>query len=376
MKCRPPEMPRDSRSFHLTVKNLALGILAAAFASAVIADDIPAPQLGDRAEKLISEGLPRCSEKVKDTRVGLQHKLPVNMTGEVVRLESDRQSCAGQWVAVVSREGGFFLGVPWFIEDATGTPEAKLKNFAWKNLQQNFDPVIDRHATREGLYKVTMYQTTERGKIPLEGEIDPEGKILFFGHFYPVSADFQESRLKFFQPYIDKSPVTGSAKPELTLIEFSDFECPSCQYAYIHEYVQQILKKYPDQVRYIRYDLPLLTMHPWAFAAAVAGRAIYQQKPELFWEFKDQVYKNQEKLSAFTFDDFARGFAQDHELDLKKYDAAIASAELQSAILGGIGAAFSADVRSTPTYMVNGVMVDPGSDGKALEKYVAERIKK
>src|SRR5207248_8584477 len=119
--------------------------------------------------------------EVKISRIGLVHKLPVNMTGAVLRVDSERQTCTGQWVAITSREGGFFLGVPWFLEETKVPTEVKLKKFAWDNLQQNFDPVIDRHATREGLYKVTMYQTTERGKIPLDGEIDPSGNILFFG---------------------------------------------------------------------------------------------------------------------------------------------------------------------------------------------------
>jgi protein-disulfide isomerase len=311
------------------------------------------------------------------SRVALVHKLPVNMTGNVIQVKSERQSCAGQWVAIVSREGGFFLGIPWFIEDAEGaTVEAKLKNFAWKNLQQTFDPVIEKKPTREGLYKVTLNQTTEHGKIPLSGELSASGDILFFGHFYPLNESFRESRLKSFQPYLDKSPSTGPANAPVTLIEFSDFECPSCGYAHAHGYTQNVLAKFGDQVRYVRFDLPLISMHPWAFSAAVAGRAIWNQKPAAFWEFKEQVYKNQDKLTAFTFDDFARGFAQDHELDLKKYDADIASADLQSTILGGVGAAFSNDVRATPTYLVNGAMVDPGSDGKALENYVAGLLKK
>jgi len=365
-------MRRDNRSFRLSVK-IILYFVALLCATSILADDLPAPPLGERSEKLIKDAMPQCSEKVTITRVGLQHKLPVNMTGNVIRVESERQTCAGQWVAIVSREGGFYLGVPWFI-DGEGPPELKLKNFAWTNLQQHFEPVIDRKPTREGLYKVTMWETTERGKVPFDGEIDPSGGVMFFGHFHPINADVRESRLKGFQPFIEKSPATGASKPAVTVVEFSDFECPSCQHA--AGYMKPILTKYGDQVRYVRYDLPLLTMHPWAFAAAVAGRAIWNQKPEAFWEFKEQVYKNQDKLTAFTFDDYARGFAQDHDLDVKKYDADVASGEIQTLILNGVGAAFSGDVRATPTYLVNGTYLDPGTDGKALEAYVAGLLKK
>ena len=136
-------------------------------------------------------------------------------------------------------------------------------------------------------------------------------------------------------------------------------DLPSFQHA--AGFLKPILDKYGDKIRYIRYDLPLINMHPWAFSAAMAGRAIHRQKPELFWDYKEQVYANQDKLNAFTIDDFARHFAQDHDLDLKKYDADVASPELQASILAGAGVAFSNDVRATPTYMVNGATVDPES---------------
>jgi protein-disulfide isomerase len=92
--------------------------------------------------------------------------------------------------------------------------------------------------------------------------------------------------------------------------------------------MKPILEAHPDKVRYIRYDTPLVTIHPWALAAAIAGRAVWHQKPDLFWKYKEQIYANQEKLSAFTIDEFARGFASDHDLDMKKYDADVQSHRL------------------------------------------------
>jgi len=370
-------MPDGSVPFRQAVKRSLLLAAIVLISAAAFAEDTPpppAPKLGERADKLIQDGLPVCSDKVTTKYSGLVHKLPINLTGEVIQIESPRQVCAGQWVAITSSNGGFFLGIPWFLDGLTGTVEQKLKAFVWNNLQQNMDPVVDKTRTREGFSPVTLYQTTERGKMPMQGEIDPEGTVMFIGHFHPVGETFNDSRLKVLQPYLDNSPVTGAAKPAVTVIEFSDFECPSCQHA--SAYMKPVMEKYSDQVRYIRYDLPLVTMHPWAFAAAVAGRAIYHQKPELFWDYKTQIYANQDKLTAFAIDEFTRGFAQDHELDMKKYDADVASAELQKSILAGAGTALSNDVRATPTDMVNAKVVDPGNDGKFLESYIAGLLKK
>lgn len=320
-------------------------------------------------EKLVRQSVPFCPD-MKITRTDFTGKLPARMTGSLIRIEAPRVACEAQYLIAIAPSGDYYLGLPWMIgEDVEGkTIEEKLKNFAWKNLQENFIPVIEHVRTRNGLLPVTMMEMTEHGKVPIEGEVDPEGKVLFLGHFHPANGDLAAARLKAFEPELATAPARGAAKPEVTIVEFSDFECPSCKHA--AHYVDPIVAKYPERVRYIRFDLPLITAHPWAFAAAMEGRAIYRQKPDAFWDFKKQIYENQDRLSSFTIDDFARGFAMDHDLDMKQYDADVVSDALRDELAKGVGAAFSNDVRATPTYMINGVYVDPGDNGKALESYV------
>ena len=327
-------------------------------------------------EKYIREAMPVC-EQTTLSYVAMVHKLPENLNGLVVRAESPRQTCQAQVVGVTSRQGTVYLGIPWFLDDVKDVKglEAKLEQFTANALHEQFTPVIDKaNPTKAGLFPVTLYETTDRGKLPLYGEIDPAGTVFFIGPFRPMSEPPAVARTKAFEKYIGDSPAEGAAKPEVTVVEFSDFECPSCQHA--AGYMKPILEKHGDKVRYIRYDTPLVTMHPWAFSAAMAGRAVWHQKPEAFWDFKKEVYENQDKLNSFTIDDFARGFAKDHELDLKRYDADVASQTLQTKIINGVGTAFSNDVRATPTYMVNGVLVDAGNDGKDLAAYVDALLKK
>ncbi|HKS24527.1 MAG TPA: thioredoxin domain-containing protein [Thermoanaerobaculia bacterium] len=356
------------------MKRLVFATLALAIGTGALADT-PTATLAPAAMRMIKDNLPVCAADTSVSYAPMPHKLPANLSAIMVRVESKRQGCEGQWLAATSSGGGFFLGIPWFLDDEKDekTLEAKLKTFAWNKLQQNVAPSVTRAETRDGLYPVALQQTTERGTVTIEGEVDPNGTVFFLGHFAPLKGDLRQERIKAFSPIVTNSPTKGAAKPEVTVIEFSDFECPSCQRAAGY---MDLLKKYDDKVRFVRYDLPLVQMHPWALSAAVAGRAIYRQKPELFWEYKKHVYENQDKLSAFTFDDFARGFAQDHELDLKKYDADVNSPELRAEILKGVGVAFVNDIRATPTYVVNGVAVDPGEGGAGLEKYVAGLLKK
>ncbi len=356
------------------VKRLLLATALLLAAAPIFADDDPpAPPQSAKAEKLVNASIPVCSTNMTVKRAGMMHKLPGNLVGTVVRAESERAACQGQWVSIESQGGELYFGMPWFLDDEAALPtlEEKLKTFGYTAFRNPFEVKVDHARTRNGLFKVVMTQITESGKIPLEGEVDPEGKVFLMGHFLPMDADISTERLKAFAPYVAKAPAEGGATPKVTIIEFSDFECPSCKAA--AGYMDPILKKYGSDVRYVRYDLPLLSVHPWAFSAAVAGRAIYRQNPDVFWAFKKQIYENQDMLTTFTIDDFMRHFAQDHDLDLKKYDADIASPDVRSEILNGEGVAFANNILGTPTYVINGRTVDHG-DGKPLEAYVAKLV--
>jgi protein-disulfide isomerase len=342
---------------------LTLSLCAPAFAATV----------DPKIDRAVHDLLPVCADAtVKYEELSV--KLPARFTGNLVTIESPRHTCEGSLAAVVAPSGALFLGSPWPLSYEEGkTIEEKLKTFAWRNLHESMSPTVDRTRNAEGLYAATLNQVTTSGRLPLKGYVDPDGIVFFFGSFRPANTDARASRAKLFDTFVANAPAKGAAKPAVTIMEFSDFQCPSCQRA--SGYVDAILEKHADKVRYVRYDLPL-SGHSWAFSAALAGRAIYRQKPELFWEYKKQVYSNQADFSPFTFSDWARGFAKDNELDLARYDADLESSELKNELLSGAGTALSNDVRATPTYIVNGALVEAGDAGSALAAYVEKLLTK
>ena len=345
-----------------------IGVLfAAAFVAATAA---AAPD-----EKFIRQALPVCAE-MKLTLQPFEYKMPAGMSASIVHVESPRHACDGQYLGVTTAGGHLYLGSPWIIGEEEGaTIEEKVKNFAWNKMQANATAVIDREHPREpNLFPIRINQVVEAGTLPLEGFVDREGKVVLLGRLYSAKDDPSAARLKGLESFMAKAPARGPANAPVTIVEFSDFQCPSCKHS--SGYADTILAKYGESVRYIRYDLPLVQAHPWALGAALAGRAIHRQKPELFWDFKKQVYANQDKLSAFTFYDFARAWAEDHDLDMGRYDSDMGSQEIRVLLLNGAGAAFSNDVRATPTFMVNGTFVDAGDDAKALDAYVGGLLKK
>jgi hypothetical protein len=326
-----------------------------------------------KLDRAVRDAIPVCGD-AKLSYEALPTKLPPRFTAAVATVDSSRAVCSGQYVGVLAPSGAFFLGSPWPIADEEGKSiEEKLQAFIWRNMHETMTATVERTRTSDGLFPVTLNQVTENGKMPLAGFADPDGKVFFFGRFRPATSDVRTSRAKVFDTFMAHAPAKGPADAAVTIVEFSDFQCPSCQRA--SHYLDPILARHGDKVRYVRYDLPL-TGHAWAFPAALAGRAIYRQKPDLFWEYKKQVYDNQSSLNPFAFWDFARGFASDNELDLARYDADLASADIKSEILAGAGAALTNDIRATPSYMVNGALVEAGEEGKALAEYVDKLLAK
>lgn len=340
----------------------AVVFASAAFAAdkAVVSDD------------LLKASLQVCQGQPTFTREPMTQPLPQGFKGEYVTVKSDSISCAGQYAAVITPAGEYFVGIPWPLAGISGTPAEKLRQFGRDRLNQSFTAEIDSLRSKSGLYHVILKQKTEFGDIPIEGWIDSQGTMFFAGSFHDPSDDVMKARLAEIQKATTLAPTKGPADAPVWVIEFSDFQCPSCKRA--AGFFKPILAKYGDRIRYTRVDLPLVSSHPWAFAAALAGRAIYRQSPEAFWQYKDAVYEMQDDLSIFTLEDFVKGFVKDHDLDLDKYQKDVESQALRDEILASVGTAFSQQIFGTPTYLVNGVMVDAETNGSGLETYIGKLL--
>ena len=87
--------------------------------------------------------------------------------------------------------------------------------------------------------------------------------------------------------------VRGPEKAAVTLTEFGDYQCPSC--GYYAPLVLEVLHRYPTEVKLEFHHFPLVSLHQWAMAAAVAAEAAGEQGK--FWEMHDMLYQNQDKWS-------------------------------------------------------------------------------
>src|SRR5687767_10730286 len=104
-------------------------------------------------------------------------------------------------------------------------------------------------------------------------------------------------------------PSVGNASAPVTIVEFSDFQCPFCQS--VAPTLKRVRETYGDKVRIVWKDFPLTQIHPQAFKAGEAGQCAAEQGK--FWEFHDRVFENQQAMQVDDLKRYAAGVGVDRE---------------------------------------------------------------
>jgi protein-disulfide isomerase len=144
------------------------------------------------------------------------------------------------------------------------------------------------------------------------------------------------------------APSFGPENAKVTIVEFSDFQCPFCTRA--ASVVHQIREKYGDKVRFVFRQFPL-PMHGDAHLAAQAALAAHQQGK--FWEFHDLLFANQRALTRPSLVDYAK----QAKLDVPRLEKALDDQSLKAAVDADVKLGEEVDVSGTPTVFINGKRV-------------------
>ena len=141
----------------------------------------------------------------------------------------------------------------------------------------------------------------------------------------------------------------GPANAAVTIVEYSDFQCPFCQR--VAPTLKQVREKYGDRVRIVWKDFPLTSIHPQAFKAAEAGQCAREQGK--FWEYHDRLFSNQQALQP----EFLKKYAADAGLDAAKFNACLDTAKFSDRVQEQMGIGTSLGVQSTPALFINGRLI-------------------
>jgi predicted DsbA family dithiol-disulfide isomerase len=162
-------------------------------------------------------------------------------------------------------------------------------------------------------------------------------------------------------------PSRGPDDAPVTIVEFSDFECPFC--GALFPTLKAVEKAYPDTVRIVYRQFPLTSIHPRAQKAAEASLCAFDQGK--FWEMHDSLFENQRDLTVEAL----KRRAADLQLDVSAFNGCLDSGRQAARVKADMADGATAGVRGTPTLFVNGRII-PGNQPAELRTIIEDELKR
>lgn len=144
----------------------------------------------------------------------------------------------------------------------------------------------------------------------------------------------------------DGDPSIGPANAPITIVEFSDYQCPYCQ-AWYQQTFDKLMASYPGKIRFVYRDLPL-PMHPQAIPAAEAANCAGEQGA--YWKFHNALFSGQYSLGRAAYVQYA----SDLRLDLAAFTACLDDHHTQAEVETDAADAARLGLNGTPSFVING----------------------
>jgi len=176
---------------------------------------------------------------------------------------------------------------------------------------------------------------------------------------------------------VDDDPSLGDAQAKVTIIEFGDYQCPSCR-AFWREVEPRLKKDYisTGKARLVFRDFPIVQIHPESIMAAMAvDCAIDQGK---YWQYHDKVFLEQDKqgedLVRFTANDLKK-WAKDLKLDPAAFGACLDSQKYKEEVLNDKADGDGVGIQGTPTFFINGHVIGGAQPYPVFKKVIDDLLK-
>jgi protein-disulfide isomerase len=247
----------------------------------------------------------------------------------------------------------------------TSHVESYLRNlFAWgPTFQVKLGPLSQSLAP--DFYDVPVQVTYDGHTDTGDVYVSKDGKYILRGEIRDINRDpFAETRKKL---HLEGSPSKGPADAAVTVVDFSDYECPHCRE--LARVLKEIQPKYP-QVRFVSKSFPLVQIHPWAMQAAIAARCVYQHSPDAYWMMHDEIFENQDLISPENAWDKLTEYATLAGVPQDQFKACMTSPDAKAAIEADVAEGKDLGIASTPTVYVNGREL-VGGDESTLNQYIS-----
>ncbi|MBI3956799.1 MAG: DsbA family protein [Candidatus Kerfeldbacteria bacterium] len=150
-----------------------------------------------------------------------------------------------------------------------------------------------------------------------------------------------------YRPVTKDDHIRGADNAEVTLIEYSDLECPFCKR--VHPTMKQVLEEYDGKVRWVYRHYPLASLHPKAENEAVASECAHEQGK--FWDYIDIIYDRTPSNNGLEEAKLTE-FAQELKLDMKKFSSCLDGKKYLDRVQGDVSDAQQAGTQGTPHSLI------------------------
>jgi len=213
----------------------------------------------------------------------------------------------------------------------------------------------------QGLKDSTNFKGAKEGTLTIgEGPgaksigfvASPDLKWVVFGDIIDTSVD--PSKAIMAKMNLKDEPFLGAKDAKVTIVEYSDFQCPFCKKGY--DTIEQVLKQYEGKVKvYFRhYPLPF---HPWATPGAIAAECAKLQKPEAYWTLYHALFEHQSEVNQGNVKEKATEYLKDSHIDMAKWNDCFDNKKTQDRVTAQTSEGAGLGVTGTPAFFINGRML-------------------
>ncbi len=211
------------------------------------------------------------------------------------------------------------------------------------------------------------FLASEGGQVPIL--LSGDRKTIMVGRLENLDEDPAAETAR--KISLENVPSKGDPKAQVTVVEYSDFQCGYCARA--ANGVADFLKDYKGKVRFFYKQFPL-SFHKWAEEASIASLCVYDQANEKFWDMHDSIFEKQSEIKVAEARETFAGMAQKLGVDMKKYDECVKSEETRRRVASDMSEGRSIGVSGTPTFVVDGFVISGGANMKVLRNAVDYRL--
>lgn len=177
-----------------------------------------------------------------------------------------------------------------------------------------------------------------------------DGRYVVFGEVEDVNSDpFKAIAAKI---KIDGSPIKGPKDAPVTIVEYSDFQCPYCARAH-QTIANQVMKEYDGKVRLVYKNFPL-GFHKWAEPAGIAGECAFDQDPDSFWKLYDYLFDNQQQITPENVKAKSEEALKGTKVDMAKWADCYDNKKTLDRVKADMAEGQSVGVTGTPAFLING----------------------